>query len=250
MNETNRLVIVLCAAAAIILMGVVIFLAWTADSETVDRLGDFVEYLDAHRTDTGRLIVTLAALAGAVLALLVIVLELAPEEEGRELRLEQAGATTIVPAEALRLRLQEALVALPEVVAARARVSARARGIASVLDLTVSPRANVAAVTQQATRVIVDTIQTDLGLPVAGAPTVRIAFARDAAPAPVASSAARAPEPPPAPASEPAAAGPPPQEAAAGTSPWPAVYDAPPPGDAPAPPPDERPGEDHPADQA
>jgi len=34
-------------------------------------------------------------------------LELAPEEESREIRVEQAGATTIVPAEPLRLRLEE-----------------------------------------------------------------------------------------------------------------------------------------------
>ncbi|MEE8370473.1 MAG: hypothetical protein V3S00_06870 [Dehalococcoidia bacterium] len=104
MNETNRSIIILLAGLGIILMSILVFAAWAADEEAVDRLGDFVEYLEAHRDDAGRLILTLGALALAVLALLVIILELAPEEEPRELKVEQAGATTILPAAALRQR--------------------------------------------------------------------------------------------------------------------------------------------------
>lgn len=195
MNETNRAAIVLFAALVVIAMAVIIFLTWAADEKVVDRLGDMVEYMDAHRDNAGRLIVTLAALIVAVLALLVIILELAPEEEEKELRVEQAGATTIVPAQALRLRLQEALMALPQVSAARARVSTRDRGIAAALDLTVAPDTNVGSITQEAIRVVVDAVQTDLGLPVSGVPTVRVTFAPPAA-VPVASSVARPPEPP------------------------------------------------------
>ncbi len=211
MNETNRSIIVLVAALWIILMGVIIFLAWAADKDAVNHLQDFVQYLDDHRTTSGRLIVTLGALTAAVLALLVIVIELAPEEQVKELRIEQAGATTIVPAEALRLRLEEALIALPQVAAARARVSAGAKGIDANLDLTVSRSANVAAVTQDAGRVVVDTVQTELGLPLARLPVVRIAFG-GARPEPIASSVSQPPSPQPAPplatAAEPAASGP------------------------------------------
>ena len=53
------------------------------------------------------------------------------------------------------------------------------------------PGANVASVTQEAARVVVDTVQTDLGLPVAGMPTVSIAFGT--ALKPVASSVSQAP---------------------------------------------------------
>jgi hypothetical protein len=253
MNETNRLIIVLVAAAAIVLMGVFIFLAWTQDSQTVNRLGDFVRYLDEHRTDSGRVIVTLSALVVAVLALLVIVLELAPEDESRELRVEQAGATTIVPAEALKLRLQEALLMLPQVSAARARVSTRDRGIATALDLTLTPAANVAQVTQEASRIVVDTIQTDLGLPVSGQPTVRVSFGGKDAPA-AASSVSRPPEPPPVPSG--ATADRPPetaaQDVAADASPGPVSYEppsqegTPAAGDVPPPDADEQPSPDHP----
>jgi len=178
MNETNRTAITIIAGVWIVLMAVVIFLVWTADDTLIDRLGDFVEYLQANvEGDTaGRLIVTLGALALVALAMLIIVIELAPEDEERELRVEQAGSTTIVPAQALKLRLEEALTALPEVAAARARVFTREKGIASNLDVTITPGANIATVTREASRIVVDTIQTELGLPVAGLPTVRILF--------------------------------------------------------------------------
>ena len=198
MNETNRTAIVLLAALWIVLMAVVIFAAWAADVETIERLGDFVQYLDDHRDNASRLILTLGALVLIVLALLVIIVELAPEEETREIRVEQAGATTIVPAQPLRLRLEEALTAVPQVTNARARVFSHDKGVGMKLDLTVTPGANIAAVTQEASRVVVDTLQADLGLPVSAPPTVRITFGPPKV-EPVASSMTRPPEPEPPP---------------------------------------------------
>jgi len=204
MSENNRTVIVLLAALWIILMAVVIFVAWAADVETVERLDDFVQYLDDHRNNASRLILTLGALVLIVLALLVIIVELAPEEEAREIRVEQAGATTIVPAEPLRLRLEEALMAMPQITTATARVFSRDKGIAMSLDLTVTPETNIGAVTQEASRVVVETLQADLGLPVSVPPTVRITFGPPKV-EPVASSMTQppAPEPPPPPTAEP-----------------------------------------------
>ena len=176
-NDANRSLIVLVAAAWIVVMAVLIFFTWTADTDIIDRIGDFQEYLGKHNDDAGKIIVTLGALVAAVLALLIIIVEVVPEDEERELRVEQAGATTIVPAGALRQRLEEALTAIPEITAARARVSSRDKGIVTALDVTLLPSANVAAITQEASRVVIDTVQADLGLPVVGVPTVRIAFA-------------------------------------------------------------------------
>jgi hypothetical protein len=176
MNEANRLLITLAAAAWIVAMAVIMFITWAAPADAIDRLGDFVEFLDENDSTAGKLIITLAALAASILALLIIIVELAPEDEPKELHVEQAGATTIIPADALRLRLEEALLSLPEVTAARSRVWSRNRGISAALELTVAHDANVANVTQEAARIVVDTVQTDLGLPVAGVPSVRIAF--------------------------------------------------------------------------
>jgi hypothetical protein len=182
MNEANRQFLVLLAAAWFVAMVTIIFLAWAAPDRTILRLGDFVEFLGDNNTTAGKLIVSLAAAATATLALLLIIAEFAPEDEPRELRVEQAGATTIIPSEALRLRLEEALLALPEVTAARSHVRSQDRGIAATLDLTVTPTANVGDLTQQAVRVVVDTVHTDLGLAVAGMPKVKIAFGGAKAP--------------------------------------------------------------------
>lgn len=194
MNETNRSLIVLFCGLVIMLMAVVIFLTWSANTDVIDALFDAVEYLEDNNDDPGRLIVTLVALILAVCALLVIILELAPEDEQKELKVQQAGATTIVPAQALRERLEEALLALPDITQARARVRTKDEGITASLDIVLTPTANVAHVTQEATRVVVDTIQEDLGLPVKGAPVVRVGFGGPKA-EPVASSVHRPPEP-------------------------------------------------------
>jgi hypothetical protein len=176
MNEANRMLIVLVCAAIIVLMAVLAFLTWSAPDDLISSLQDAVDFLDDNNTDAGKLIVTLAALAVSIMALLLIIVELAPEDEPKELRIEHAGSTMIVPADALRLRLEEAVLALPEVTAARSRVWTKSRAVAASLDLTVAHSANVAEVSQEAGRIVVDTVQTDLGLPVAGAPEIKIAF--------------------------------------------------------------------------
>ena len=194
MNENNRTAIVLLAALWIVLMAVVIFFAWSDAELAVDNLGDFVGYLDDHRDTASKLILTLGALVLIVLALLVVIVELAPEEETREIRIDQAGATTIVPAEPLRKRLEEALTAMPQVSAARARVFSQNKGVGMKLDLTITPNINIALVTQEASRVVVETLQSDLGLPIAAPPSVRIVFG-PAKTEPVASSVAQPPTP-------------------------------------------------------
>src|SRR6266545_4621275 len=143
MNEANRTAIVLLAAFWIVVMAIAIFLTWAAPDDVIDALGDIVQEMDDNNGAAGRLVVTLGALALAVLGLLVIILELAPEDEERELRVRQAGTTTIVPAQALRARIEEALVALPDVSSARARVWTKDNSIATNLELGLKTPANL-----------------------------------------------------------------------------------------------------------
>ena len=220
MNETNRMFLVLLAAAWIVAMVVIMFLTWAAPDRTILRLEDLVQFLSDNNTAAGRLVVTLAASATAILALLVIIVEFAPEDKPSELRVEQAGATTVIPAEALRLRLEEALLALPDVTSARSHVASRDKGIAASLDLTVTPTANVGDVTQRAVRAVVDTVHTDLGLAVAGMPRVKIAFGGSKAAQTTLQTAAYAPAAEPFPADEPPHAD---------SSPGPLIYDESPP---------------------
>jgi hypothetical protein len=176
MDSSNRLLIVFCACAWIVVLAVIIFLTWAAPDRTISRLGDFVQFLRDNNTDAGKLVVTLAALAAGIIGLLVIVVEVAPDAEPKDLRVEQAGSTLVIPADALRLRLEEALLMLPDVTTARVHVWTRDKGIATSLELTVPPGVNLASVTQEAVRVVAEVIQTDLGLPVSGVPPVKIAF--------------------------------------------------------------------------
>ncbi len=194
-NNANRTLIVTVCASMIVLMALLIFLTWRASADVIDNIGDLSEYLADHNDDAGKLIVTLSALIVIVLALLLIIVELAPEDEEKELRVKQAGATTIVPAAALRQRIEEALLAQPDITAAKAKVNTRDNGIATSLDLKLVPGANISQVTEDSTRVVNDTIQRDLGLAVAGVPTVRVAFG-DPKTAPVASSVVQPPTEP------------------------------------------------------
>jgi len=183
------MLIVMAAAAMIVVMALLIFITWSADTDAIDSLGDLVEFLNDHNDNAGKLIITLAALIVVVLSLLIVVVELAPEDEQKELRVRQEGATTVVPAAALRARIEEALVALPEVSGARAKVSTRDKGIATSLDLTLTPGANIAEVTQESVRIVTDTVQLDLGLPLAGVPTVRVSFGDPKAPSAISATA-------------------------------------------------------------
>lgn len=231
MNEMNRFVIVLVAAVWIVLMTVVIFVTWAAPDDAIDRIGDFAEFFANNNTTSGQLVVTLGALATAVLALLWIVIELAPEDEVKELRIEQAGATTIIPADALRLRLEEALLDLPGVTSARSRVRPRDKGVAVGMELTVTQGTNVGEVTQSAVRTIVDTMHDDLGLPVSGTPEIKVAIGGSRTGDGPPPSTFKPPEPAPAPATtfqrpEPASpASEAPNEGHADASPGPLVYD-------------------------
>jgi hypothetical protein len=176
MNEANRTAIVFIAAGLIVLMAIVIFLTWAAPTDSIETLGDLVQEMDENNDTAGKLVVTLGSLAVIVFLLLVIILELAPEDEDKELRVKQAGSTTIVPAAALRQRVEEAIRGMPEVTSVKARVSTKENAIATNLTLGLVERANVTNATQEASRLVVDIIQTELGLPVAGIPEVRVSF--------------------------------------------------------------------------
>ena len=178
MDAFNRAAVVGLAFAWVILMALVILLAWGADSETIDRLGDLVSYLNDHTDNASKLILTLGAAALIVLSLIVIVAELVPAEPtAAQVRLESVtGATAILPAEAITQRLELELRSLPQVQEAQAMVASRDRGLAVALNLTLAPDANVSSATEEACRVAQETIEQKIGVALVGLPTVQIKF--------------------------------------------------------------------------
>jgi hypothetical protein len=194
----NRVIIVGLAAVWVVLMALVILLTWGADTETIDRLADLVNYLNDHTDNPSKLILTLGASSLIVLSLVVIIAELAPEGGTGNVRLEGVtGATAVLPAQAICQRIEHELMALPEIQEARASVAARDKGLAVALDLTLSPDANVVLTTEEACRRAQETIEHRIGVALVGLPTVQIAFG----PAEEAGGPS-APTPPPPPAAE------------------------------------------------
>jgi len=174
----NRAAIVGLAFVWVILMALVILLTWGADTETIDRLGDLVSYLNDHTDNASKLILTLGVAALIVLSLIVIVAELVPAEPAAaEVRLESVtGATAVLPTEAITQRLEFELRSLAQVQEAQAMVAARDRGLAVALNLTLTSDANVASATEEACRVVQETVEQKIGVALVGLPTVQIRF--------------------------------------------------------------------------
>jgi hypothetical protein len=169
-------------------MALVILLTWSADTETIDRLGDLVSYLNDHTDNASKLILTLGVAALIVLSLTVIVAELVPAEPAGQVRLESVtGATAILPTEAIIQRLEQELCSLPQVQEAQAMVATRDRGLAVALNLTLAPDASVPSTTEEACRLVQETIEQQMGVALVGLPAVQIRFGPPAptlAPAP------------------------------------------------------------------
>jgi hypothetical protein len=194
----NRGTIVVLAAIWITFMVVVIFVTWAADTETIDRLGDLVRYLDEHTDNASKLILTLGVSSLIVLCLIVIVAELAPAGPSADIRLEGVtGATAVLSTEDINQRIEQEVTALPQIKESKASVTARDRGLAVALNLVLGPDANVPEATEEACRVTQETIEQKIGVALVGLPTVQIRFsAPEGEPAPASEGEQQPPRPP------------------------------------------------------
>lgn len=198
MDAFNRGIIVALAAIWVILMALVILVTWAADTETIDRLGDLVRYLDEHTDNASKLILTLGVSSLIVLCLIVIVAELAPAGPSTDIRLEGVtGATAVLSTEDINQRIEQEVTALPQIKECKASVTARDRGLAVALNLVLGPDANVPEATEEACRVTQETIEQKIGVALVGLPTVQIRFsAPEGEPAPASEGEQEPPRPP------------------------------------------------------
>ena len=198
MDAFNRGIIVALAAIWVILMAVVILVTWAADTETIDRLGDLVRYLNDHTDNASKLILTLGALALVVLCFIVIVAELAPTGPSADIRLEGVtGARAVLSVEDINQRIEQEVTALPQVQESKASVTARDKGLAVALNLVLGPDANVPEATEAACRVTQETIEQKIGVALVGLPKVQITFSPpEEKPAPTPEGEQEEPRPP------------------------------------------------------
>ncbi len=175
MNLGNRNAIIALAAILALGMAVVSFLAWAESAQAIDALEDFAAYLREHDDNSGRLVVTLAALLVAVLSMLVIILELSPEAEAENLEIRGRGATLLAPRQAVAERLQDALLHLDGVLEARVKPASKAADDLFVeAEMLVEAGAIPSAVAATAADTMEETLRRDLGISLSSDSRIRV----------------------------------------------------------------------------
>lgn len=176
MNVFNRTFVLMVLAVVIALMVLVILLTWTADTDSVDALHRLTSYLDDHRDNLSKTILSLGAVVLALLALIGIVAELLPPGP-EEIRLRQtSGGTLVVVADDVAHRIQEAVKQQPNVHGAQATVGRRGNSLEVTLDVRVDRDANIATIMNESSEIAQRTVRDDVGLPLAGQPTIRVRY--------------------------------------------------------------------------
>ena len=178
MNAANRLLIVLGSLVFIALVVAVIMLAWAAAAESIERMGDLVQYMDDHDNTTSKMVITLG---GAILilgALIVILLELAPPAPATVAVGGVEAGRAVLSTDAIARRLEELLTDVADVVGARAKVVGKGKAVDVNLVLHVDPGADVAAVADEACRVVQDALSQQMRVALSRPPRVRLHYER------------------------------------------------------------------------
>ncbi len=177
MDIANRLIILLGALLVMFAVALVVLFTWAAAADSVDRLFDFVEFLDDHSEDNGsRVILTLGGLVVALLAVVVIIAELTPAEAGRvPVRDVQAG-DVLLSTDAIAQRLQAELSTVPHVSQVKAAVAARGKAVEVDLELHVDPDTNLALTSEEACRAVDNLLANRLSVEMARPPRLNLRY--------------------------------------------------------------------------
>lgn len=177
MDIANRLIIILGALLVMFAVALVVLFTWAAAADSVDRLFDFVEFLDDHSEDNGsRVILTLGGLVMALLAVVVIIAELTPAEAGRvPVRDVQAG-DVLLSTDAIAQRLQAELSTVPHVSQVKAAVAARGKAVEVDLELHVDPDTNLALTSEETCRAVDNLLANRLSVEMARPPRLNLRY--------------------------------------------------------------------------
>jgi hypothetical protein len=177
MNLANRLIIVLGALLLIFAVAVVILFTWVAASESVERLADFVQFLDDHAEDNGsRIILTLGGIVVALLALVVVIAELTPPRAERVPVRDVRAGDALLSTDAIAQRLQQEVSGVPHVTQAKATVTARGKGVEVDLELHVDPDTNLALTSEEACRAVENLLTNRLSVEMARPPRLNLRY--------------------------------------------------------------------------
>jgi hypothetical protein len=178
MNAANRLLVVLGSLVFIVLVVAVIVLAWAAAAQSIDRMGDLVQYMDAHDNTTSKLVITFGGAILILVALIVILLELVPPAPATVAVGGVEAGRAVLSTDAIARRLEELLTDVADVAGARAKVVGKGKAVDVNLVLHVDPGANVATVADEACRVVQDALAQQMRVAVSRPPRVRLHYER------------------------------------------------------------------------
>ena len=177
MQISNRLATIILALLVAGASVFVIAVTWMADEQAIERLGDFVAYLDDHRDNQAKVIITLAALAPILIASMVIMLELMPTHLP-DIRVIQAGGVTVVlSARSIGETLAEEVRSMPEVRDATVEVRGRKNGVSVIVDLLAGANVHPSTLADAVGRLVQEAAQRRIGVSIVLPPVVRIRLA-------------------------------------------------------------------------
>lgn len=184
MNVANRVLVVVGILVLVGLALTAIVLTWAASGETIARLSDFARYLGDHNNTLSKLIITLGSAVILLLALSLMILELAPRAERTVDVREVKAGTAALAIEAVARRIEQAVVEVAQVESAKAKVTARGKGVEIDLQLLVDPDSDLAAVADEVSQVTRDTLTQKMNVDLAKPPRVRFYYTRHRVAAP------------------------------------------------------------------
>ena len=188
MHTANRVIIILGAVLWIWLFVVVILLTWTAPERGAQWVVDLGNFLRGHTDTLSRVVFSLALAILVLLALALIIAELAPSPtQGGTVRVSNVKAgQAMLGTDVVAQRLERDLLALDHVNDAKAKVQGRGKGVDVGLDLGVDPDVNLAEVSEKAAAVVRDSVENRMGIALHAPPKVNLRYqAGNSMPGPV-----------------------------------------------------------------
>jgi hypothetical protein len=170
MDVTNRVLIIGASLLWIFIIFVIILLAWGAPDESITRILDLGDYLNDHNNNAAKLIITFGGLIFALIALMIIIIELAPEQTGQLAVTKVGSGDARIGTDEIALRVEEELRAVPQLAQVQATVIGRGQKAEVRLDLQVSPQADLALVAEEACHRAQQLIEGRMGVGLTGRP--------------------------------------------------------------------------------
>jgi hypothetical protein len=175
MNVFNRFFMTLLCLVLIGLGIAVLALTWAIPTETIDWLRDATDWMGRHNQDTEKALLSLIAGVVAFLGLVLLLLELLPDEAAVRVTDLKVGGAVLSTAD-VQQRIEEAVRTVDHVVNVKATVKAKRRGVTVLLNLDVDPDANLALVTDEACGTATDVLANKVHVALAEPPQARLHY--------------------------------------------------------------------------